>query len=79
MARIPQSTLLNETPTRNLFLGTVLERQPCGRHNVPRGVPCFHVPRSDGSYSVAICNKRARKAGMDHHIRAASLTMHRSK
>lgn len=41
---------------------TVIAETNCGRHNVPEGIPCFHI-RMDSreGYAFGICNVRATK------------------
>lgn len=39
----------------------VMDAAACARHDVPIGVPCFHVPRETGGYYPAICAKRIGK------------------
>lgn len=40
----------------------VLDQTDCERHNVPEGIPCFHL-RTDSQegYYAGICNARATK------------------
>lgn len=41
----------------------VLERAGCGRHSVPKGVPCWSIRSRHHGDMAAICNKRAIAAG----------------
>lgn len=66
-----------EEPTFELFMTTILDRGPCARHQVPAGIPCWHITMSSAGTLAAICNKRARAAGFDHKISPKSLSMAR--
>lgn len=59
--------------TTERFLPVVLDRGACVTHNVPVGIPCFHLARRDGYYA-GICDSRARKAGFVGKISPESLT-----
>lgn len=62
-----------QKPTTELYMPSILERSHCDKHNVPKGIPCFHIPGIRG-YKAAICNGRARSAGFVGKISAMSLT-----
>lgn len=65
-----------DTPTSDLYIPTVIDRVACGLHNMPLGVPCFHVQlnRNTQAIAPAICNNRAIKAGYVGRINPASLS-----
>jgi hypothetical protein len=56
------------------FIPTVIDRGPCEMHGVSTGVPCFHI-RGDRGYLPAICNRRARAAGMNSEISQNAFTV----
>lgn len=66
-----------EVPTTERYLQTVIDRQPCGKHNADKGEPCFTLPKTRG-YTTAVCNRRAKRAGFNHRISLKSLSMMRS-
>jgi hypothetical protein len=51
----------------------IIERQPCQKHEAGKGIACFKIP-SDISDRIllAICNKRAVKAGANGKISDSS-------
>lgn len=67
-----------EVPTTEQFVWTVVDREPCGKHQAHKGTPCWQIIQSDGMGTGAICNKRARKAGFNHRISEKSLRLSRS-
>ncbi len=66
-----------ETPTTELFMEDVIDRQPCKRHDADKGLPCWHLPDSTGFGLGAICNWRAKKAGFNNKIDERSLRLNR--
>lgn len=60
------------------FIPTVLDRIKCEKHFVPKGVPCFHLPRIRG-YAPAVCNERATLAGMTGRISPTSFMVRSTK
>lgn len=66
--------------TKELYIPRVIQDQECKRHNAPIGIPCFHIPRSDGfGYYAAVCNRRAKNTGFRHAIDENSLRINRQK
>lgn len=58
-----------DEPSNLLRIPIVMDRDECGRHGAPLGIPCFHVPKSSGNgYYAGICNKRAKKAGFNSRV-----------
>lgn len=68
-----------EKPTTERFLSTVIERQACVKHNVPEGIPCWHITRGSGGFGflAGVCDKRAQRAGFSHDISEKSLRLNR--
>lgn len=58
----------------DLFIPLVMDREACGKHAVPQGVPCFHV-RTQRGVLPAICNGRAKKTGFNAKISESSLRL----
>lgn len=51
-----------EKPTTQLFIGYIMMRESCSRHNAEEDDPCWTLELSNGFSSVAICNTRAERA-----------------
>lgn len=45
---------------------TVFERETCRRHNADIGEACWLIPTIDGVGVLAICNRRAKRAGFSN-------------
>lgn len=71
--------LTPQEPTFERFMQTIISRGGCGRHRVPSGVPCFHIPSGvEGSgYLSGVCNWRAKRAGFNNSISEKSLRLNR--
>ena len=57
-------------------LRDLIERVGCGRHQVPKGVPCYHLPknvRGDGGYYPGACGVRIKKGGFVGKISPQSM------
>lgn len=63
-----------DVPTTELFVPQVMDRIGCVEHDTIPGVPCYWFQSliSD-KWIEAVCNRRARRAGMTAPIRPASL------
>jgi hypothetical protein len=68
-----------DEPTTELYIPTVLERTSCKNHDVPEGVPCFHIGNDESGYNAAVCNKRALRAGFNARISKSSLVRNHIK
>lgn len=64
--------MISNEHTFTNYIPTVLDRQECTKHGVPKGVPCLHIPAKRG-YLPAVCNKRAKAAGFNAKINNHSL------
>lgn len=60
MQRPKQRTKFSASPERDFRskIRDILDVTTCEKHDVSEGVPCFSVPKDDGGYHSAICNKR---------------------
>ncbi len=72
------TNLAPEKPSTELFLETVVTREPCGKHRAHRGTPCWILEGVSGFLLQGVCNKRARKAGFTHRISDKSLRLNRT-
>jgi hypothetical protein len=68
-----------ETPTTELYLDAVLERQSCQKHDAEKGSPCWGITESSGVGRGAVCNKRAKRAGFNNKVSEKSLRLNRHK
>lgn len=59
-----------EEVTTERYIAHIVFSEPCGRHQSAKGEPCFEVPSSVTYDHIhyAVCDKRARKAGMTGNI-----------
>jgi hypothetical protein len=70
----------HETPSTDLFIRTVIDREGCGRHKAEKGEPCWVISRLRHPHAFfAVCNRRAKKAGYNHPISDNSLRTYRNK
>lgn len=70
----------DDAPTKEKFIPEVMTRATCNSHGASHGSPCYVIPSEDGfSFFPAICNARAKRAGMNHEIRPASLEVFASR
>ena len=67
-------------PNMDGFINIVINREPCAKHIVVVGEPCYimkkeGVTRAEGLWDFygGVCNKRAVAAGFSHEIDPASL------
>lgn len=73
-----QNNFTPETPTTERFLERILNRNSCGKHKADLGNPCWWIEDSFGFSKMAICNKRAKKAGFSSQINDKSLHLNRT-
>jgi hypothetical protein len=52
---------LEEKPDLTRKIDDIMNRVACKKHNVPQGVPCFHIPRNRPGYYAGLCGTRVRK------------------
>lgn len=67
----------HDNPPIALLIDIIIAKEPCKRHDVGLGVPCWFVPCATGPnpYFKAICNRRAKRAGYAHSINVNSLSI----
>lgn len=69
-------------PTTELYVDAVLNRTTCKNHGCDLGEPCWILvqPSPDNVYGlVAVCNKRAIRAGFNARISKSSLVRNHIK
>lgn len=55
----------DDNRTTERFVPDVLARTQCSTHMAPESVGCWGIALSNGTYSSAVCNTRAKKAGFN--------------
>lgn len=59
----------------------ILAATACNRHNVPKGIPCFHILpgiRKSGRRLAGVCGTRILKAGFNGEISPTALQTKRA-
>lgn len=51
---------------------SIIDRQPCQKHEAGKGVACFMLVGAQDAAHSAICNQRALKAGVNGKITEGS-------
>lgn len=66
------NTLVENT---GVHLHSIIERNDCKIHHVPKGVPCYHLPNNlnTEAYYVGACGSRVKKAGFNGKISPQSM------
>ena len=59
--------------TQELFIDTIVSRQPCKKHKRDIGKPCYAMWSARGKLLMGICNARAKLAGFNGKIDPRSL------
>jgi hypothetical protein len=73
--RRPAQVSVDEKPTTQLSMLTVVNRSECHNHDADLGEACYFVEGLTEEHPiVGICNARAMRAGMDGEINPNSLT-----
>lgn len=68
-----------EVRTTENFITIVMKRETCGPHKAQKDAPCWVIENSAGYHNIAICNKRALKAGFRAPINSKSLRINSHK
>lgn len=58
-----------------MHLHALIQRTGCGIHNVPEGVPCYHLPNNlnKEAYYVGACGSRVKRAGYNGKVSPQSM------
>lgn len=69
----------DEGPTTpDYYVDVTVERTACKKHQARKGESCWlYLSAVTNTYVRAVCNQRARAAGMTAHISPKSLTVYR--
>jgi hypothetical protein len=71
---VKPSVFVDEGPTTDLYLPSIIERTPCPKHLAERGTSCYLFEAAEGdTWHNGICNSRALAAGMNGRIHPMSL------